>query len=82
MSWKHSYLERAQRLAALPATSPEFQRDWYALEDDIRGRLALWQASALYDFVAEIPCQGSCIVMAMLPEDLSWGDPATTLAGC
>jgi hypothetical protein len=70
MSWKHDYLERAQRVAATPVTSPDFQLEWYSLEDDILGRLALWQAAALYDFVAAIPYQGSMVIISMMPEDL------------
>jgi hypothetical protein len=74
MSWKHSYLERAQRLAATPATSPDFQREWNSLEDDILGKLALWQAADLYDFVAAIPGQGSMVIISMMPDDLPHGE--------
>jgi hypothetical protein len=74
MSWKHSYLKRAQRLAATPVTSPDFQRDWNSLEDDILGKLALWQAADLYDFVAAIPGQGSMVIISMMPDDLPHGE--------
>jgi hypothetical protein len=70
MPWMHTYLERAQRVAATPVTSPSFQHEWNSLEDDILGKLALWQAAALYDFVAAIPCQGSMVIISMMPEDL------------
>lgn len=76
MSWKHSYLERAQRIANMQhcISSPDMVLEWNSLEDDILGKLSLDMAAALYDFVAEIPCQGSMVIMAMLPEDLPSAD--------
>lgn len=74
MGWKHDYLARANRIANTPHASIEFQKSWNALEDDIQGRLALWQCADLYDFVAAIPCQGSLVIMQMLPEDLPASD--------
>jgi len=76
MSWKHDYLERAQHIANMQQCigSPDWELAWAALEDDIQGKLALWQCADLYDFVAEIPCQGSIIIMQMLPYDLPQSD--------
>lgn len=76
MSWKHEYLERAQRIANMQQciSSPDVQLAWASLEDDIQGKLALWQCADLYDFVADIPCQGSLVIMEMLPDDLPTAD--------
>ena len=53
MSWKHDYLERAQHIANMQQCigSPDWELAWAALEDDIQGKLALWQCADLYDFV-------------------------------
>lgn len=74
MSWKHYYLERAQSLGNMDTDSPKYWQLWYALEDDIKGKLALFQVADLYDFVADIPCQGSMVIMAMLPDDMPQSD--------
>lgn len=78
MSWMHTYLERAQRIANMQQCGAWFYNDmvpaWNELEDDILGKISLDQAAALYDFVAEIPCQGSMVIMAMLPDDLPTAD--------
>lgn len=76
MSWKHEYLERAQRIANMQESlcSPDVKLAWAALEDDILGKLALWQCAELYDFVAQIPCQGSMVIISMLPDDMPTAD--------
>lgn len=68
MSWKHDYLERAQHLVSSGAdwTCP----DWEELEDAIQGKLAIWQAEALFEFVSEIPGQASDIILSMMPLDI------------
>ena len=72
MSWKHTYLERAQRIANMQQaiSSPDVTLAWASLEDDILGKLSIEMASELYDFVLDVPCQGSMVIMAMLPDDL------------
>jgi hypothetical protein len=40
----------------------------------LEGKLALWQAADLYDFVAAIPGQGSMVIISMLPDDLPHGE--------
>jgi len=74
MSWKQDYLSRAERIAAMPHTSKSFMEQWNRLEDDIQGKLALWQCADLFDFVADIPCQGSMIILEMMPYDLPQSD--------
>lgn len=70
MSWKHEYLERAQRIANMP-TSPERDKAWNELEDDILGKISIQMASDLYDFCIDIPCAGSMVVMDMLPYEVN-----------
>lgn len=76
MSWMHTYLERAQRIANMQQciSSPDMVLAWNSLEDDILGKISLEMAAQLYDFVAEIPCQGSMVIMSMLPDDLPTAD--------
>ena len=74
MSWKHDYLEQAQSLANKDQSDPDYWVCWHALEDSIRGKLALFQVADLYDFVADSPCQGSMVIMAMLPDDMPQSD--------
>ena len=70
MSWKHTYLERAQRLSNMAPFSYEFQESWNALEDDILGKLSLEMASELFDLAMAVPCAGSMVIMSMMPDDL------------
>ena len=74
MSWKHDYLARANRIAAMSVYDAKYAETWNALEDDILGKLAMWQCADLYDFAASIPCQGSMVIISMMPEDLPHAD--------
>ena len=74
--WMHEYLERAQRIADMPKThgmiancSAQALADWDALEDDILGKLTISQCKALIDFVMDIPCQGSMVILSMMPPE-------------
>jgi hypothetical protein len=69
MAWMNEYLDRAQQYANMP-TGPEASAIWNDLEDDILGKLSLDQAAQLFDFVMATPCQGSMVIMTMLPDDL------------
>lgn len=69
MSWKHEYLERAQRIAHMPR-GVEANKAMRELEDDILGKLALWQASDLEEFAYQLPCQGSLVILQILQEYL------------
>lgn len=85
--WMHEYLERAQRIAETPAprdmigaSSAQAVAAWNALEDDILGKLSISQCKALIDFVMETPCQGSMVILSMMPPE--YDDQTTALAGC
>jgi hypothetical protein len=67
MSWKNKYLERAQSLSFMNMRDGGYTRLWNELEDDILGKLSLTQARELYEFAVDVPCQGSMVIMAMLP---------------
>jgi hypothetical protein len=69
----NEYLDRAQRYANMP-TGPESLVIWNDLEDDILGKLSLDQAARLFDFVMATPCQGSMVIMAMLPDNIPNAD--------
>lgn len=70
MSWKHTYLQRAQSLAAMSPWTEEYHKLWGDLEDDILGKLSLDMAADLFDFAMTVPCQGSMVLMCMMPDDL------------
>ena len=69
-TWKINMLDRAQRIAQMSSTDPEYLTAWNELEDDIHGKISIWQARQLADFVMGIHCQGSMVILAMLPDDI------------
>lgn len=73
MSWKHEYLERAQHIIALrnSLASPDVTVAEALLEDDIQGKLAIWQARDLLYFVQDIPGQASYLIMDMIPLEVA-----------
>lgn len=73
MSWKHEYLERAQHIIALrnSLASPDVTVAEALLEDDIQGKLAIWQARDLLYFVQDIPGQASYLIMGMIPLEVA-----------
>jgi len=68
MSWKHDYLERANSIACMDTLSIEYMDAWNKLEDDILGKLAVWQCKDLYNFVCDIPTQGAITIMCILQD--------------
>lgn len=70
MTWMNDLLDRAQRIANMAPASDETTREWNALEDHILGKLYAYQCEQLRDFALAVPCQGSCVLLAMLPRDI------------
>lgn len=72
MPWTYDYLIRAQHIANMQGgiSSPDVALAWASLEDDILGKLSIEQARELWDFVIDIPCQGSLVIMQILEGEL------------
>lgn len=70
MSWMNDYLDLAQRIARMPMGHAETTRHWNRLEDDILGKLTIAQCEKLRDYALAIPCQGSGVILAILPADI------------
>lgn len=69
-TWKHDYLERAQHIIAMYNTNRAVNEHIIAvleLQDDIQGKLAIWQARDLLHFVMDIPGQASSLIMSLIP---------------
>lgn len=72
-TWKHEYLERAQHIIAMrnSIASPDVTLAECQLEDDIQGKLAIWQARDLLHFVMDIPGQASDLIMGLIPLEVA-----------
>ena len=74
MSWKHSYLERAQHIIAMrnSISSPDVTLAEALLEEDICGRLSVHQCLELLDWLFDMPySQATSLLMSYIPESLS-----------
>lgn len=73
-SWKHDYLGRAQHIIAMrnSISSPDVSLAETSLEDDIAGKLAVWQCLDLLDWLNDMPySQASGLLMSFMPESLA-----------
>lgn len=69
-TWKHEYLERAQHIIAMRSGGAQINAAMMLeaqLEDDIQGKLAIWQCRDLLDFVSDIPGQASWLIQSYIP---------------
>ena len=79
MSWKHEYLDRAQAIAVKRRSMEnkdlialEDMQEYIDLEDDVQGKLAIWQCVDLLDWLYEMPyTQASIILTSMIPLDVA-----------
>ena len=73
-TWKHDYLERAQHIIAMRNGGAQINAAMLLecqLEDDIQGKLAIWQARDLLYFVMDIPGQASSLIMSLIPLEVA-----------
>lgn len=74
MSWKHNYLERAQHIIAMRncISSPDVLLAETLLEEDMHGKLAIWQCIELLDWLQDMPySQASGLLMSFMPESVA-----------
>lgn len=73
-TWKHDYLERAQHIIVMRNGGAQINTAMLLedkLEDDIQGKLAIWQARDLLHFVMDIPGQASSLIMSLIPLEVA-----------
>ena len=73
-TWKHEYLERAQHIIAMRNGGAQINAAMlleYQLQDDMAGKLAVWQCCDLLDWLQEMPySQASGLLMALMPDSV------------
>ena len=85
MSWKHEYLERAQRIIAMRNTVAPLVVAFEEadLEEDLAGKLTVWQCIDLLDWLMEMPySQASGLLMALMPESVQEYHAEASLIEC
>jgi hypothetical protein len=77
MSWKNEYLSRAQRICTLRSTLSsvddvtEINLLEISLEDDLAGKLSVFQCLELLDWVQDMPySQSTGMLMSLMPKSL------------
>jgi hypothetical protein len=64
-------IAKAARIASMDNNSLAFQLDWNALEDHILGKLTIQDLISLEKWCDTVPSIGSCVILAMLPDNLA-----------